>query len=167
MNLVRPIPVLRIMRLPEWIAHTRMASSKHTPSPPSLRRRVQLELHQLIHVSQHEHIAIQLYDAVVLGERKGREFAPAVVEARVVAVVLAGGGEEVVDALFGDAAGVECGVAGGREGVCVQGDEGVGGFGGVEGVGEGEEAGEVGGVCDEGCPDWGFRLLAGSRGRGC
>lgn len=45
------------------------------------------------------------------------------------------------------------GEAFGREGVCVEGDEGVFGVCGAEGVVEGEEAGEVVEVGDEGCPD--------------
>lgn len=63
------------------------------------------------------------------------------------------GGEEVVDAFFGDVPAVEGGVAFWGEGICVEGDEGIGGFVGSEGVVEGQQAGEVGRVCYEGCPD--------------
>jgi ABC-type sugar transport system substrate-binding protein len=43
----------------------------------------------------------------------------------------------------------------GGDGVGVEGDEGVFGADGAEGVVEGEEAGEVIGVCDEDSVDWG------------
>jgi hypothetical protein len=115
---------------------------------------VELEGHELVHVAADEHIGVELDDARVFGEGKGHELAPAVVEARVVGVVLAGGREQVFDALGGDAAGLEGGVAGFGEGVCVEGDEGVLGVDVAEGVVEGEEAGEVVEVCDEGCPDF-------------
>lgn len=49
---------------------------------------------------------------------------------------------------------MEGGEAGRGEGVCVEGHEGVFGGYGAEGVVEGEEAGEVVEVGDEGCPDW-------------
>lgn len=114
---------------------------------------VEGEVHELVHVAEDEHVGVELDDAGVLDEGEGHELAPAVVEARVVGVVLAVGGEDVVDALGGDAAGLEGVVAGLGEGVCVEGDEGVFGVGGAEGVVEGEEAGEVGEVGDEGCPD--------------
>lgn len=104
---------------------------------------VELELHELVHVAQHEHVAVELDDAGVLVEAEGGELAPAVVEARVVGVVAPGGREEVLDALGGDAAALEGGEALGREGVCVERDEGVRGVGLEEGVVEGEEAGEV------------------------
>lgn len=48
---------------------------------------------------------------------------------------------------------MEGGEASFGEGVCVEGDEGVFGVDGAEGVVEGEEAGEVVEVGDEGCPD--------------
>lgn len=104
---------------------------------------VELELHELVHVAQHEHVAVELDDAGVLVEAEGGELAPAVVEARVVGVVAPGGRKEVLDALGGDAAALEGGEALGREGVCVERDEGVRGAGLEEGVVEGEEAGEV------------------------
>jgi len=46
-------------------------------------------------------------------------------------------GEEVFDAFFGDVPAVEGGVALGGKGVGVEGDEGIGGFVGFEGVVEG------------------------------
>jgi hypothetical protein len=114
---------------------------------------IQLHLHQLIHVLQCEHVAVQLHHALILRQAEGRQLAPAVVEARVVAVVDVDLGEEVGDLLGGDAAAGEGGEAFGREGFGVEGDEGVFRPHGFEGVVEGEEAGEVVGVGDEGCPD--------------
>jgi hypothetical protein len=93
-----------------------------------------------------------LHDAVVFGERKGREFAPAVVEARVVGVVFVDGGKQVLDVLLGYRARVEGSVAFGGEGVGVERDEGVFAAVLLERVVEREEAGEVGRVGDEGGP---------------
>lgn len=64
-------------------------------------------------------------------------------------------GEEVGDPFGGDVSRGEGGVPGGGEGVGVEGDERVFGVYGFERGVEGEEAGEVGGVGYEGCPDWG------------
>lgn len=86
---------------------------------------VEGEVHEFVHVAEDEHVGVELDDAGVLSQREGHELAPAVVEARVVGVVLAVGGEDVVDALGGDAAEFEGVVAGLGEGVCVEGDEGV------------------------------------------
>lgn len=86
---------------------------------------VEGEVHELVHVAEDEHVGVELDDAGVLSQREGHELAPAVVEARVVGVVLSVGGEDVVDALGGDAAEFEGVVAGLGEGVCVEGDEGV------------------------------------------
>jgi hypothetical protein len=61
-------------------------------------------------------------------------------------------GEQILDVLFGDGARVEGGVARGREGVGVEGDERVFGAVLLERVVEGKEAGEVGGVGYESRP---------------
>lgn len=93
-------------------------------------------------------------DAVVLLETEGSELGPTVVEARVVGVVAVGlGGEQVGDALVGDVARAQGGEAFWGEGIGVEGYEGIGGVVLFEGVVEGEEAGEVVCVGDEGCPD--------------
>lgn len=49
---------------------------------------VEVHGHQLVHVLQDEHVAVQLDDTVILGQAEGGKLAPAVVEAGVVAVVL-------------------------------------------------------------------------------
>lgn len=59
---------------------------------------------------------------------------------------------------MGDAAGVEGGEALGGEGICIEGDERVGGLVLLERVVQGDEAREIGCVCDEGGPDWAERL---------
>lgn len=56
----------------------------------------------------------------------------------------------------GDGARLENGMAFGREGIGVEGYEGVFGVVLFEGIVEGQEAGKVFGVGDEGCPDWVF-----------
>ena len=122
------------MRFPQRITHTSMTRRKHpVPLPPHLRP-IQFQLHQLVHILQHQHVAVQLHDAGVLGEGERGQLRPAVVEARVVAVVLPLGGEEVLDALLGDAPSVQGGVAFRWEGVCVQGHERIGGPCPLEGV---------------------------------
>lgn len=140
------------MRLLQRIARTRVTGREHPVPHPTDLRCIQLDVHQLVHVPQHEHVAVQLDHAVVLDEREGSQFAPAVVEARVVGVVLVHAGEQVLDVLLWDAAAVQRGVAFRGEGVGVEGDEGVGGGVFAEGVGEGEQAREVGGVGYEGRP---------------
>lgn len=152
-------PVLGVVRLAEGVADAGVAGGEDAFTGGGIagfaeRGRVEVEGHELVHVAQDEHVRVELDDARVLGEGEGHELAPAVVEARVVGVVPAGCREEVLDALGGDAAGLEGGEAGVGEGVCVEGDEGVFGGGGAEGVVEGEEAGEVVEVGDEGCPDF-------------
>jgi hypothetical protein len=104
---------------------------------PAFAGRIELHFHELVHVLQHQHVAVELHDAVVLLERKGGEFRPAVVEAWVVCEVLLHAGQEIFDVLAGDAAGGQGGVALGGEGVGVEGDEGVGGGVLFEGVVEG------------------------------
>lgn len=153
-------PVLGVVRLVEGVADTGVAGGEDAFAGGNIagfaeRRGVEVEGHELVHVAEGEHVGVELDDARVLGEGEGHELAPAVVEARVVGVVPAGSREEVFDALGGDAAGLEGGEAGRGEGVCVEGDEGICGGDGAEGVVEGEEAGEVVEVGDEGCPDLG------------
>lgn len=82
------IPILRIMRLLQRIAHTSMTRSKHPLPGPRQLRRIELEIHQLVHILEGDHVAIQLDDALILDQREGGQFAPAVVEPHVVGVVL-------------------------------------------------------------------------------
>jgi hypothetical protein len=130
----RNLPVLGIVRLLQRIAHAGVTGRKSPlPRTPHLRR-IQLQVHQLVHVPQHQHVAVKLHDPVVADQAKRRELAPAVVEAWVVGVVFGQGREQVGDMLLGYSAGVEGGMAIGREGVGVEGYEGVGGARGDEGV---------------------------------
>jgi hypothetical protein len=147
-------PVLGVVWFLKWIAHTRVACCEDAISFTGHGRGVEFEVHEFVHVLKGHHVAVELDDAVVFGEGEGREFGPAVVEARVVGVVFVDCGQQVFDVLLGDGARVEGGVAGGREGVGVQGNEGVFAAVFLEGVVECEEAGEVGCVGDEGCPYW-------------
>lgn len=118
--------------------------------------------HELVHVLQDQHVAVELDDAVVLGQAEGGQLAPAVVEARVVAVVARRlGGQQVLDLLVRDAAGVEGGEALGREGVGVEGHQRVFRLVLLERVVQGEEPRQVVCVCDEGGPDCGFMVSTG------
>ena len=109
------------MRLLQRVTNTRMPCRKHLLSLPLQLRPIELHLHQLVHVLHDQHIAIELHNTVVLDQTKGCEFGPAVVEARVGAVVLAALGQQVLDALRGDAAGSQCSMSFGGEGVGVEG----------------------------------------------
>lgn len=82
------IPILRIMRLLQRIANTSMTSCKHTLPRPRQLRGIELEIHQLVHIVERDHVAIQLDDALILDQREGGQFAPAVVEPHVIGVVL-------------------------------------------------------------------------------
>lgn len=128
--------------------------------------RVEFEVHQLVHVLQHEHVAVQLHDAIVLHEGERRQFAPAVVEARIIAVVLLHGRLQVGDVPLGDATAVESGVAFCGKGVRVQSDQRVLGLDTSQSVLEQEQAGEIVGVCDQRRPDlFGGRVWDGARDR--
>lgn len=151
-------PVLGVVRLVEGVADAGVAGGEDTLACGRIAGfadggSIELEGHELVHVAQDEHVGVELDDARVLCEGEGHELAPAVVEARIIGVVFAGGWEEVFDALGRDAAGLEGGEARLGEGVCVEGDERVFGVDGAEGVVESEETGEVVEIGDEGCPD--------------
>lgn len=102
-------PVAGVVRLLEGVADAGVASGEDAAADAlfDVGRVVELEVHELVHVAQDEHVRVELDDALVLGEGKGCQLAPAVVEARVVAVVLALRGQQVLDALRRDAAGLE------------------------------------------------------------
>ena len=154
-------PVGRVVRLAERVADAGVAGSEDAVAFAGERGGVEGQVHELVHVAQDEHVAVELDDAVVFGEGEGGEFRPAVVEAGVVAVVFVDGGEEVRDALCGDVPGGEGGVPRGGEAVGVEGYERVFGVLGFEGGVESEEAGEVGRVGYEGCPDWRYPKVGG------
>lgn len=84
----KDVPVLRIMRLLERIAYTGMARCKYPVALASGTRWIQLQLHQLIHVLQHHHVAVELDNPVILFQREWRQFTPAIIEARVISEVL-------------------------------------------------------------------------------
>lgn len=130
-----------------------MPRGKHAHAGAFLIRRIELHLHQLIHILQHQHIAVQLDHAIIFCQAEGRQLRPAVVEARVIGVVLADFRQQILDALRWDAARAQSGMPGFWEGVGVEGDERVGGVLLFERVVEGEEPGEILGVSYEGGPD--------------
>lgn len=116
-------PILRIMRFLQRITSARVPRGENPLPLPRHARRIELHLHQLIHVLQRQHVRIQLHDSVILDEAEGRELAPAIVEAWVVGVVHVHFGEQVLDVLLGNAAALERGVPFGWEGVGVECDE--------------------------------------------
>lgn len=141
------------MRLLQRITNTCMSRRKNPLPLPQHLRPIKLHLHQLVHIMPHQHIAIQLYHALILHQTKRRELRPAVVEARVGAVVFAILGQQVCDFLRGDTACFEDRMAFGGKGVGVECDEGVFRVVRFEAVVEGEEAGEIFRVGYEGCPN--------------
>ena len=68
---------------------------------------IKLNVHELVHVSQDKHVAIQLHHSLVLGQREWSQLAPAVIKSRVLAEVLLCGGNKIFDVFFGDVANVE------------------------------------------------------------
>lgn len=82
------IPFFGIMGFAQRIAGASMAGGKDSIPRASESRGIQLNIHQLVHILEDEHVTVQLHDAVELNEREGRELGPAVVEARIVGVVL-------------------------------------------------------------------------------
>lgn len=149
-------PIGRIMRFLQGIADAGVAGGEDAAAPGGGDGvgGVEGEQHELVHVAADEHVGVELDDAVVLHEAEGRQLGPAVVEARVVAVVDGEARQQVGHALGGDAAGSQGGAAGGREGVGVEGDERVARADGFEAVVERQEAGEVARVRDERGPHW-------------
>lgn len=79
-----------------------MASRKHFVPLSLTSRSIELNLHELIHILHDHHVAVQLHNPVILLQRKWRELAPAVVEARVVGEIFVDSGKEVFDSLLGN-----------------------------------------------------------------
>ena len=129
-----------------------MTSRKHPLSFPFTVRSVQLEVHELIHVPHHHHIAVQLNDSVIFLQRKRRELAPAVVEARVVGEIFMNGWKEIVYSLLGDPTYFKGVMTFWEKCVGIEGNERV--FGGMlfERVIKSEKAGEISCVCYKSCP---------------
>jgi hypothetical protein len=75
------------MRFLQRIANTSMPRGKHSLPLPRHTRGIKLHLHQLIHILQHQHIAIELHDAIIFDQTERRQFRPAVVESRIVGIV--------------------------------------------------------------------------------
>lgn len=151
----------------------RRRKNPHLTSIPILfqtRPRVELNLHQLIHIPPHENISIQTDHALILLQRKRNQLRPCLGEAWVLGVFARARGCLVRDPLRLDTAGLEDFQPFWWEGGGVESDEGVAGalvwgcgcvigvLGGcaalvwirvVEGVMEGEEAPEIAHVRDQ------------------
>ena len=84
---VRGDPIGRIMRFLERIADASVRGGEDPVSGSVELGAVERQVHQFVHVLQNQHVAVELYHAGVFDEAEGRELAPAVVEARVVAEV--------------------------------------------------------------------------------
>lgn len=95
------------MGLPGRIANAGMTSSENPRTLAGHTGRIQLDVHQLVHVAENQHIAVQLHDALILGQRERGEFAPAVIEADVIREFLRDRREKVGNVAFRDASCVE------------------------------------------------------------
>lgn len=129
-----------------------MARSEHFLALPFQLRPIEFHLHQLVHILQDQHVAVQLNHAVVLYQTERGQFGPAVIEPGVIAVVDVDFWEQVLDALFWDSTRLESSMAFGRERIRIESNERVFGADFLEGEIKGEEARDVVGVCYESCP---------------
>lgn len=141
-------PVLGIVRLLQRIADTSVTCSKDTVTTSGELWAIKRNVHQFVHVLEDEHVAVKLDDAFIFDKTERSKLAPAVIEARVVAVVLGQGRQQVGNALGRNAASFKSSMTFGRERVGVEGDERVLAAGGLERVVESQQAREIVGVCD-------------------
>lgn len=130
-----------------------MARCKHSISLPCQLWSIQLDIHELVHILKHQHIAIQLHHPIELCQAEWREFTPAIVESWVIAIIDVYRGQQVQNVTRWDGASFQGGMAFSREGVGVESYERVLGAGFLEGVVERYETREIGGVGYESCPD--------------
>jgi len=141
-------PLLRVMRLLQGVADTGVTCSKDAITTTSKLRAVERHVHQLVHVLEDEHVTVKLNDTLILSQTEGSKLAPAIVEARVVAVVLGHGRQQVGNTLGRNAASLESGMALGRECVGVESDKRVLAAGSFQRVVESQQAREIICVCD-------------------
>lgn len=97
---------------------------------------IELQFHQFVHILQHHHITIELYNPIIFDQRERCEFAPAVIEASIIAVILVYRWEEVFDLLLCDSATVQGLMAFLRKGIRVESDERIFGLMFLQRVGE-------------------------------
>jgi hypothetical protein len=134
------LPVSGIMWLFQRVANTCVPCSKYPFSLAPKARWIKLQIHQLVHILQNQHIAIQLHYAVIFDQAERRQLRPTVIEARIRGIVLPLLWEQVLGPPFRDSAGFEHSVPFRREGIGVQGYEGVLGTVLLEAVVQREEA---------------------------
>lgn len=106
------IPISRIMLLLHRVTSTSMRRCKNplpTPIPLLLQGhpRIQLHLHQLIHIPPDKNIPIQKNHPLILLQRKRNQLRPRFREPRVLRVLAIAGWYHVGDPLCLDAAGLE------------------------------------------------------------
>ena len=100
-----------------------MARSENSVSRPILAWGIQFDIHEFVHISENQHVAVQLHNPVILGERERSEFAPAVVKSCIIAIILVYRRQEVIDTLFRDLSKVKRFMALRGEVVGVEGDQ--------------------------------------------
>lgn len=129
-----------------------MAGGKYLVPFSLVVRSIELNLHKLVHIPHHHHVAVQLNDPVILLQRERCKLAPAIIEARIVGEIFMNGGEEVFDPLLGNPTDVKSAMTFRKECVGVEGNERVFGAMLLERVVESEQAREVSCVCYKSCP---------------
>lgn len=129
-----------------------MAGRKYSCARAIAGRRFQLNIHQFIHVFQHQHVTVQLYHPVIFDKRERSEFAPAVVEPCIINIVLVYRRKKIFHALLRDIANVERFVAIFGKRIGIKGNQRILGPVFFERIVKGKEAGEVLGIGDKGGP---------------
>ena len=121
------VPSRWIMRLMSRITSASMRRREHPlPIPIRIPWVVQLNLHQLIHPAANQHIPIKQDNPLKLSQRKHAQLRPRLSKPRILIIPSCAGARGQTGDLAGwDAAGGENGKGGGREGGCVECDEGV------------------------------------------
>src|SRR5271170_3536199 len=79
-------PVFGVMWFLERVTSTSMTRGIH-PIPLCFHTwRIKLKFHQLIHIFEHQHVAVQLHNAIIFSQAEWCELAPTIIEARVVGI---------------------------------------------------------------------------------
>lgn len=141
------------MGLLQWITNACVASCKDPLSLTLHAWRIKLKIHELVHVLQDQHIAVQLHHAVISDQAEWRQLGPAVVEARVRGVVFAFLREEIFSPLFRNPSRVQNGMSFRREGIGIESHQGVFRLVLLQTIVQSEEARKVLGVGNKCGPD--------------
>lgn len=79
---------MRIMRLLQWITNAGVTRGEDPVTLPLHRWGIEADVHELVHVLECQHVAVQLDYPFVPGQREWDKFAPAVIESRIIGKIL-------------------------------------------------------------------------------